>query len=134
MKKIRKVGRIQPRGSVDFYKENPDLFHELNIGGIIEVPDDVFPLLKGVIETSEESSNFTTSSTKPKDKKSSKTKTQNLAYLEANLSKKEREKRDGEDMGLNDSSKLSNTYEEPEEGDIVIKHEDNIKTEDKVED
>jgi len=107
MKKIRKVGRIQPRGSVDFYKENPDLFHELNIGETIEVPDDVFPLLKGVVETSEVSSNFTTSSVKPKDKKTSRTKSQSLAYIEANLSKEEREKKDGEDMGLNDSSKLN---------------------------
>jgi len=35
-------------------------------------------------------------------------------------------------MGLNDSSKLNSSL--PKEDDVVIKHEDKIKTEDKVED
>ena len=114
MKKIKRVGRLNPRGSRDFYVKNPELFHELLIGETIEVPDDVFPLLKGVIETSEVSSNFTKTSIKPKDKKKSSSKTHTQAYLEANLNKEEREERDGED--------------------IVIKHEDTIDLEEKAKD
>ena len=124
MKKIKRVGRLQPRGSVDFYVKNPDLFRELILGETIEVPDDVFPLLKGVVETSEVSSNFTKTSVKHKDKKSSSSKTHTQAYVEANLNKEERENRDGKDLGLN----------EPSEGDIVIHHEDKINLEDKAED
>jgi len=132
MKKIRKVGRTQPRDSVDFYKENPDLYANLQNGETIEVPDDLLPRLKGVVETDEDIISNTTSYTQPKEKKTLKNKTNSLAYLEANLSKDKREAKDGADMELNESSKLNSSFLKPE--DIVIEHEDIIETEDKVED
>ena len=132
MKKIRKVGRTQPRDSVDFYKENPDLYANLQNGETIEVPDDLLPRLKGVVETDEDIISNTTSYTQPKEKKTLKNKTNSLAYLEANLSKDKREAKDGADMELNESSKLNSSFLKSE--DIVIEHEDIIETEDKVED
>jgi len=105
MKKIRKVGRTQPREAVDFYKENPELFKKLQNGETIEVPDDVFGRLKGVTETVEDREELVKSFSKSKKDKTS-SKTMSSDYIEANRV----------------------------EPDIVIKHEDKIETEDEVED
>jgi hypothetical protein len=106
MKKIRKVGRTQPRGAVDFYKENPELFQKLQNGETIEVPDDVFDKLKGVTETAEDREETVKSFSKSKKDRTS-SKTMSGDYIEANR---------------------------VEHDDIVIRHEDEIETEDKVED
>lgn len=109
MKKIRKVGRTQPRGSVDFYKENPALYNNLQHGETIEVPDEVFYILKGVKETEEDRIDNIKTSSKSKSKKTSFSKTMTDNYIDANRVDKQ-------------------------EDDIVIKHNEEIKTEDKVED
>jgi hypothetical protein len=111
MKKIRKVGRGQPRHAVDFYTENPDLYEKLQNGETIEVPDDVFPKLKGVVITGEDIINNTKTFSSSKKKSKTKSSTLTDSYIEAN--RKDRQ---------------------PQEGDIVIEHNEEIKTEDKVED
>ena len=83
MKKIRKVGRTQPREAVDFYKENPELFKKLQNGETIEVPDDVFGRLKGVTETVEDREELVKSFSKSKKDKTS-SKTMSSDYIEAN--------------------------------------------------
>ena len=40
MKIVKRVGRLQPRDSVDFYKRNPSLYKKLKRYQEIEVPDD----------------------------------------------------------------------------------------------
>ena len=112
MKKIRKVGRTQPRGSVDFYKENVDLFSKLQNGETIDVPDEVFPLLKGVVETGEERINDTSTYSKPRSKKTTSSKTITENYIEANRPDRQ----------------------VPEDDDLVIKHNEDIKIKDEKED
>lgn len=109
MKKIRKVGRTQPRESVDFYKENPALYNKLQHGETIEVPDEIFYILKGVKETEEDRVDEVKTYSKSKSKKdlSSKTTTEN--FLSANRADRQ-------------------------EDDIIIRHNEEIKAEDKVED
>lgn len=75
MKKIKRVGRINPRGQVKFFVDKLDLYEKLRDGETIEVPDHVFNELKGVKETKETIvSDFKTYS-KPKKKKSIKSST-----------------------------------------------------------
>lgn len=45
---IRKVGRLDPRDSVEYYKNNPQVFRELKQGKNVEVPEEVALQLYGV--------------------------------------------------------------------------------------
>ena len=96
MKRIKRVGRIQPRGTVEFYRENPDLYKKLKAGETIEVPDDVFPLLTHVKETTEVIEEILDTYSKPKKKKS-KNRTYPQSYVEANLSDEARKELYGEE-------------------------------------
>lgn len=121
MKKIRKAGRTQPREAVDFYKENPDLFDKLQNGETIEVPDDVFYELKGVVETDEDRVDNVKTYSKSK-KKTSSSKTLTDKFIEANRTVKP------------ETTSHSGPVEPVSEDDIVIRHNEEIKLEDKVED
>ena len=69
MKKIKRVGRVNPRGQIKFFESRPDLYERLNDGETIEVPDEVFLQLRNVVETNDTIvSNFKTHS-KSSDKK-----------------------------------------------------------------
>ena len=69
MKRIEKVGRIQPMITVEFYHKNPELWRRLKYGGQIDVPDEVFPLLENVKEVEMEVIvKKTKKKRKPKDK------------------------------------------------------------------
>lgn len=123
MKKIKRVGRLQPRDSLSFYKEHPALYRKLIGGETVEVPDAVFPTLTGVKETRDTLKSFLKSSSKSeKKKKSYQSKTQTQIYIEANDIEIQRQREAKE--------KLSEEKHTPSSDDIVIRHNDEIKTED----
>jgi len=121
MKKIKKVGRTQPRESVNFYKENPDLFDKLQHGEIIEVPDQVFSILKGVKE--EEVFHILKEVKEEEDR---------VDDLKTSLKFKSKKKSFGKTMtgDYTETNKLDDKFN----ADIIIKHNEDIKIEDEKED
>jgi len=67
MKKIKKVGRLDPRIKIEFYQEHPDLFDKLKSGLTIEVPDELVPQLIGVEVTDETITRETITEVVPKE-------------------------------------------------------------------
>jgi len=45
---IKKVGRLQPRDTVFFYAENPQIFKRLKAGEEVEVPNNIASSLIGI--------------------------------------------------------------------------------------
>ena len=112
MKKIKRVGRLQPRGAVEFYMNNLELYEKLKKGETIEVSDDVFSTLKGVQETQETIEEKLKSYSRSKKKKKHSSRTLSQSRIEANMDEKSREE--------------ANRIKPIRSGDIVLKAEEEI--------
>jgi len=55
MIRIKKVGRIFPRSKFEFFRANPVEWEKLKNGEIIEVPDNLYEQLDGVVNAEDES-------------------------------------------------------------------------------
>lgn len=49
MVKIRRAARIDPRDRFEYFRANPELWVKLKEGGTIEVPEELFPQMVGVV-------------------------------------------------------------------------------------
>lgn len=69
MKRIKKVGRLQPMIAVPYFHENPHLYVQLRAGQVVSVPDYIISSLRGVEVLKEpEKKEYSSSSKKSKYK------------------------------------------------------------------
>lgn len=56
MVKIKRIDgqRLKPRDSVDYFRDNPELWEDLKFSKVIEIPEEVFPTLVAVEIVKEE--------------------------------------------------------------------------------
>ena len=83
MKKIKRVGRIQPRGQLVELGLTVEQFNSLRDGLTIEVEDSLFDKMTGVTETKETLTQNVSSYSKPSKKKHTYSKTKHQPQVDA---------------------------------------------------
>lgn len=48
--KIQMTGEMWPRDKFEFFTKNRDVWNALRNGEVVEIPDEIFPFMKGVVE------------------------------------------------------------------------------------
>lgn len=56
MVKIRQVARIDPRDKFEFFRDKPELWRGLKNGETVEVPQELFVQMSGVVEVADSES------------------------------------------------------------------------------
>lgn len=65
--KIQMTGRMWPRDKFEFFNKNRQKFEDLKEGKVVEIPDELFPFLKGVAKVEDSAPKTETRGRKKKD-------------------------------------------------------------------